>query len=180
MRSYKTQGIIIKRNNFGECDRILTVFTKNQGKISVKAKGVRKISSKRASHVELLNLSTLSLYEGSKFPILTEAETIDSFDFLKNDLSKVGVAYHICELINELCPQHQENRMVFSLILDTFQKLSFENTRDVVKNFEIELLTLLGFWNSNLKDQNTHFVIENILEKRLKTARILSLFDYSL
>ncbi len=177
MRSYKTQGIIIKRNNFGEADRILTVFTKNEGLIKVKAKGVRKISSRRASHIELLNLSTLSLYLGPRLPILTEAQTINSFPNLKADLGKIGLAYHICELINGLCAQHQENRMVFNLMLDTLEKLELDpNPRELIKGFEVELLTLLGFWNRDKTTDNIHSIIENILERKLKTARILPLF----
>jgi len=59
MKSYKTEGIIIKRKNFGEADRILTIFTKNKGKISIVAKGVRKINSRRAPHIELLQKQKL-------------------------------------------------------------------------------------------------------------------------
>lgn len=177
MRSYKTQGIIIKRNNFGEADRILTVFTKSQGLLKIKAKGVRRIPSRRASHVELLNFSILSLYEGPKLPILTEAQTINAFSDLKSDLSKIGMAYHICELINGLCAPHQENRMVFTLLLNTLEKLTIQaDPRQTIKEFEIELLILLGFWNKNRSSDNMHFVIENILERKLKTARMFPLF----
>ena len=61
-RAYKTEAIIIKRRNFGEADRILTILTKNYGKIQVRAPGVRKITSRRSSHIELLNFSSLTLY----------------------------------------------------------------------------------------------------------------------
>src|SRR3990167_4660571 len=108
MRTYKTEGIIIKRKNFGEADRIITVLTRNHGKIQVKATGVRKIQSRRSSHVELLNHASLFIYKGrGSLPILTEAETIDSFQDIKNDLTKVGFAYHICELIDGLCAENQ-------------------------------------------------------------------------
>ncbi len=181
MRSYKTEGIIIKRNNFSEADRILTVFTRNHGLIKVKAKGVRRINSRRASHIELLNFSHLSLYEGRSIPTLTEAVSIDTFEEIKKDLSKIGFAYHICELIDGLCAAYQENRMVFSLILDTLEGLKISGSPSgIIKDFEIELLVLLGFWNKNHKSDNIHFVIEGILERKLKTARILPLFDYSL
>ncbi|MBI4096902.1 MAG: DNA repair protein RecO, partial [Candidatus Levybacteria bacterium] len=54
MRTFRTEGIIIKRKNFGEADRILTVFTKEYGKLQVKAKGIRRIPSRRSAHVELV------------------------------------------------------------------------------------------------------------------------------
>ncbi|PIZ97846.1 MAG: DNA repair protein RecO, partial [Candidatus Levybacteria bacterium CG_4_10_14_0_2_um_filter_35_8] len=59
MNSYKTEGIVIKRRNLGEADKILTIFTKRYGKIQVKAPGIRKINSRRSPHVELLNYSAI-------------------------------------------------------------------------------------------------------------------------
>src|SRR5258708_113264 len=115
MRSYKTEGIIIKRRNIGEADSLLTVFTLDQGKIQIKAKGVRKITSKRSSHIELLNHTRLHLYKGYASPLLTEVQSIESFSNIKQDLKKVGIAYHICELIDGLCPENQEQRQIFFL-----------------------------------------------------------------
>lgn len=124
MRSYKTEGIIIRRRNFRDADRILTVLTANHGKIAVRASGIRKIPSRRSPHVELLNHCVLSLYNGHAFPILTEAQTIDSFAGVKEDLHKIGLAYHLCELVDGLCPEGQENRAVFNLVKSTLTRLS--------------------------------------------------------
>ena len=181
MRTYKTEGIIIKRKNFGEADRILTVLTKNQGKIQVKATGVRKIQSRRSSHVELLNHSTLFIYKGRGIlPVLTEAETLNSFQEIKDDLTKVGFSYHLCELVDGLCAENQENRQVFFLFRETLEYLSKEEDMvSVIHEFEAELLTLLGFWPKNrvVKNVNTEYIIENILERRLKRKSLFSKFQ---
>ena len=58
-RTYKTEGIILKRINFGEADRILTSYTKHFGKISLLAKGVRKITSRKGGNIELFNQTVL-------------------------------------------------------------------------------------------------------------------------
>jgi len=107
MRNLKVDGIILKRKNVGEADRILTVFTKQFGKLSIKAAGVRKIASRRASHIELLNLVQMGLYKGQGMHVLTEAVSTESFSSIKADLTKVGFAYHICELVDGLCPEGQ-------------------------------------------------------------------------
>lgn len=176
MHSYKTLGIIIKRIDFGEADRILTVLTKNQGKIKIVAKGVRKINSRRAPHVELLNLSILTIHEGS-MPILTEAETIEHFSLLKCDLNKAGLSFYVCELLDGLLPEHQENRVAFALTQTVLTRLeTAENPKALIKNFEQELLGALGFW-----PKTQHFIedsdafIESIIERKIKTKRILSL-----
>ena len=67
MVSLTTEGLIIKRKDFGEADRILTVLTDRFGKISVVAKGVRRITSRRAGNIELLNLVKLHLFKAKNY-----------------------------------------------------------------------------------------------------------------
>lgn len=179
IRSYRTEGIIIKRRNLGELDRILTVLTKYNGKIQVKAPGVRKITSRRSSHVELLNLSLLTLYKSSRslFPILTEAQALEEFLPIKNNLPKVGFAYYICELVDRFCPDNQENRKAFFLFKDTLYGLgSNYNSQSIIENFEDELLATLGFLPKLHKLRDKQAFIEDILEGKLTTKRLLPLF----
>ena len=81
MRSFRTEGIVIKRSNYSEADRIVTIFTKQSGKITVRATGVRKIASRRSPHLELLNYCIFGLYLGKNMPVLTEVESKESFFF---------------------------------------------------------------------------------------------------
>lgn len=177
MRSFKTEGIIIKRINIGEADRILTVFSKRLGKIKVKAIGVRKLISRRSPHIELLNYSVLTLHNGRSLPILTEATTVEDFSLIKENLTKVGFAYHICELVDGLTAEHQENRTVFNLLCSTLERLAAEeDIVPIIHEFEVELLSLLGFWSKTRVSQNldTHYFIENILERKLRSKKLLS------
>jgi len=79
MRSYKTEGIVLKRINYGEADRILTIYTKRHGKIRAIAKGVRKLTSRKAGSLELFNNVVLFLVKGKNLDIITEAQTVDLF-----------------------------------------------------------------------------------------------------
>jgi|SRR5579885_1625696 len=199
MRTFRTEAIVIKRRNSGEADRILTVFTKEYGKLVVKATGIRKVASRRSPHVELLNYSVLTLYKGKGFPVLTEAQTIEHFSSLKNDLQRIGYAYHLCELIDGLCPENQENRQVFTLLKETLYELSRQEIDPIdrlpladapqreasgrtrilskLQLFEIDLLSLLGFWDkSNAFTQafNTEDFIEHLMERKLKSKSIFA------
>ena len=181
MRTYKVEGIVLKRRNLGEADRILTILSRESGKISVKAPGVRRIPSRRSSHVELLNLSQLTLYKSSRsfMPLVTEAQTLEDFSLIKSSLHKIGYAYYICELINGLCPENQENRSVFFHLKATLSALNqTSNAFDLVKKFEKDLLTELGFWSEAklLKTQDSQIVMERLLERKLKTIRVMPLF----
>lgn len=179
MRFYKTTGIVIKRRNIGEADRILTIFTNDKGKIQVKAPNVRKIPSRRSGHTELLNLGTFFLHRGHVLPILTEAQTIQDFEILKKDLSKIGFAYHVCELVDGLCAENQENIKIYHLLEHALHQISEEeNPSLIVNEFELELLSLLGFYTvSRFQNiQNVHAFIENLLERSLKSKKIIPLF----
>ncbi len=176
MRSFKTEGIVIKRSNYSEADRIITIFSKRNGKIKIKASGVRRITSRRSPHVELLNLCIFNLHQGKNMPVLTEVESIENFSAIKKDLKKIGTAYHLCELIDGLCAENQENQEIFNLLRKTLRNLSKEEDfTKLIYEFEIELLRLLGFYNAKNPDLkiNTQGIIEEILERRLKTKQII-------
>ncbi len=176
MKNFKTEGIIVRRKNSGEADRILTVFTKNLGKIRIKAKGIRKITSRRSAHVELLNHGVFTLYQGRNIPLLTEAQTLEDFSNIKEDLAQIGLAYHICELIDGLCPENQENRSIFFLLKDTLSRMREGDTHFLLDEFEKTLLIRLGFYSKAqfVPNFNTQNFIENILERRLKSKHIFS------
>lgn len=174
MNTFIVEGIVLKRRNVGEADRILTVLTRQHGKMSVKAIGVRKIASKRSSHIEPLNRTIMSLYKGKGMPILTEVVTKESFSQLKQDFTKIGFAYHLCELVDGLCPEGQENMRVFDLLKQVLSDLCGEVAlSERIHEFEVALLTTLGYWSTSQINLNTSYAIESILERRLKTMRML-------
>ena len=174
MRTFRVEGIIIKRKDLGEADIILTVFTKQKGKIQVIAKGVRKVISRRSPHTELLNLSVMGLYSG-RMLILTEASTIDSFSDIKNDLKKATYAFYVCELVDGLLAENQEHKQIFDLIKRCLFEIEIvDNPKPVIKKFEQEILILLGFWpKERLFLEDSEGYIENIMERKIKTKRIL-------
>lgn len=181
MRTYKIEGIVLKRKNLGEADRILTILSRESGKIFVKAPGVRRIKSRRSAHIELLNLSQFTLYLGSKtfMPIVTEAQTLENFTAIKNNLNKIGYAYYICELINGLCADNQENRGVFFHLKSTLLELTKTlDASNLIRKFEENLLTELGFWSEAklLQTCNSRIVMERLLERKLNTLRFMPLF----
>lgn len=156
MPAFKTEGIILKRKDFGEADRILTVFTINKGKLSVLARGVRKITSRRAGNVELLNRVQVFLHPGKNFYILTEAESLDTFPQLKEDLTLSTYSFHLLELVDKLTAENQENRILYEQLLEVLNRLSKNPRQIFVRAFEVKILSILGFWSlENIKDVNS-------------------------
>lgn len=145
MRGIKVEGIILKRRNLGEADRILTVFSYQRGKILCLAKGVRRITSRRSGNVELLNRVSMFLHQAKTFLILTEASSIDTFEKLKNNLTLSTVAFHIIELVDKLTAENQENRVVYEDLVNVLQRLSRNPRQILVRAFEVKILNKLGF-----------------------------------
>jgi len=171
MATYKTEGVILKRSNYGEADRILTIYTKHYGKIKAIAKGVRKITSRKGGNLELFNHCVLFLAKGRNLDIITEAQVINSFSRLGDDLEKVAAAFYLVELVDQLTAEEQVNRQVFDLLVETLDGLcaaSYE-LRAITQSFEVELLKLLGFWSETLDRKDIKGYIEEIIEKELRS-----------
>ena len=177
MRTYKTEGIIIKRTNFGEADKIITVFTKNHGKLRALGKGIRRIASRRAPHLELFNYASIFLREGRNFDQITEAQIINSYQEVKRDLGKIRAAYFVCELIDSLCPEKLVNRQVFELFLNFFNDLNKSNSgyyRNLCQEFAKELVAQLGYLQREKLSFNFDIInfVESIIERKLKTRKL--------
>src|SRR5437773_247463 len=78
-RVYKPPAIVLRQRKLGDADKILTLYTANLGKIEAVAKGVRKTRSRLAGHVEPLTQATFMLAKGKSLDIVTQVETIESF-----------------------------------------------------------------------------------------------------
>lgn len=176
MGSYKTEGIILKRTNFGEADRILTIYTKHFGKISVLAKGIRKPTSKKSPSLELFNWVKILASRGKNLDIISECQTVRTFKYWRKDLKKVGLAFHFCELVERLTAENVKNRQIFNLLAGSLlglEKAKSDRLNQAARNFEQKILEETGFWPRGKKTEiNLEDYIEKIIEKRLKSKRI--------
>lgn len=178
-RTYKTEGIILKRVSIGEADRIVTIFSKNHGKLTLIAKGVRRITSRRAPNLELFNYTKFVLHKGKKLDVISDAQTVISFAHCKKNLTRIAHAYLITELIDRLLADGQKQRKIFNVALLVFQKLDDKNSSDQIVHaymhrFKYFLLENLGFIPSDGSFANTAIdtVIEDIIERKLKSTTV--------
>ncbi len=177
-RSYKTHGLVLKRSNFGESDKLLTVFTHNLGKIFLIAKGIRKIHSRKASHLELFNIVTIYAAIGKKFDYITEAETYRSFKKLKKNLTRIIFAYQVLEIINLLCPEKEQHPQVYRLGVNAMEKLDASNEEPelILESFSSAILQNLGYLprEQNLNGLEIKNFLRETVEKNLKSEELLT------
>jgi|SRR3989344_4891970 len=169
----RTEGVILKRRNFGEADRILTIYTKDSGKITALAKGVRRPKSKKAGHLEIGSWCKIFTVRGKNMDLLTEVELKHAFgikDFTEERANKI---YHFLELVDALTAEHQKNPGVFNLLISFLKKINNENNFDLVSSvFKIKLLSNLGFFAASaLSDSQAKWVIQILEEEDFETAK---------
>src|SRR5579859_4753812 len=114
-KTYSSEGFILARRNFGEADRILVLFTKDFGRISLIAKGVRKLTSRKRGGIEVFNKIKFSAVKGKSLDILTEVNVIDSYESVRNDLKKVSLAYYFCEVIGRVTRDGEKHSELFDI-----------------------------------------------------------------
>lgn len=167
LSSSKVEGIVLSRRNFAEADKIITLFTREQGKIKVVAKGIRRIKSRRAPHLELFNHVSLVLHKGKTFHIVTEAKTISK---IAVDLKIAAYLFYLCEVFDKILPEHQPHEEIFAEFL---KNLNNPNEK-TVKNFVVESLWNLGYLPKGQypKLGVTDFV-ESIVERKIRSKKFL-------
>src|SRR5258706_384062 len=101
-RSFRASTVVMRHSDWGEADRLLTLYTREQGKVRALAKGVRKMTSRKGGHLEPFTYVTLQLAKGRDLLIVTQAETVNAFLPLHEDLVKTGYAAYVVELLDRL------------------------------------------------------------------------------
>ena len=100
-RSFRAEAVVLKHSEFGEADRLLSLYTRQQGKLRAIAKGARKIRSRKAGHLEPFTRVSLLLARGRDMYIVTQAEAVDAYLPLREDLVSLGYASYVVELLDK-------------------------------------------------------------------------------
>jgi len=145
-RSFRAEAIVLRHSDWGEADRMLVIFTREMGKIRAVAKGARKLRSRKAGHLEPFTRVNLMLARGREMPIVTQAETLDMYMPIREDLLKTGYAAYVVELLDRFTYEEGENRSLYHLLADTLGRVAAEpDPLLAIRYYEIRLLDLLGF-----------------------------------
>lgn len=146
-RSFRAEAVVLRHSDFGEADRILTLYTREHGKVRAIAKGARKIASRKAGHLEPFTRVKLQLAKGRDLLIVTQAETIDAYPSLRADLTLTGYAAYVLELLDRFVPDEETALpSLFRLLTETLARLATDSIPWLtIRSYEMRLLDLLGF-----------------------------------
>lgn len=154
-RTYLTNGIILDRREYREYDRILTIYTQDYGKIEAVARGVRKIVSKLAGHLEPLTYASFMLARGRTFDIIATSVKRSSFRLPHHDLMSFLLVTYLFEAVDRLTRQNEPDPALFKLLIGYLETMenhvdryggppSFQRTLLTLYSF-VQLLKLLGY-----------------------------------
>lgn len=145
-RSIKVDAVILRHSDYGEADRLLTLFTREAGKLRAIAKGVRKMKSRKAGHLEPFTQVTLMLAQGHDLWIVTQAEATELFQPLRENLTLIGYAGYVVELLDRFTYEEGQNWQLYQLLVETLGRLASEPDPFVpIHYYEMRMLDLMGF-----------------------------------
>lgn len=122
-RLYRVTGIVLRRRDLGEADRLLTVFTREQGRIRVVARGARRPSSRASGHLEPFGLCKLLIARTRGLDIISQAESMAQYPRLRASEVAIATAGYVAEMLDTLVPEHEAHADIFDATTAAFELL---------------------------------------------------------
>ncbi len=146
-RSFRVEAVVLRHADWGEADRLLTLYTRERGKVRALAKGARRIRSRKAGHLEPVTRVALQLAKGRDLLIVTQADTLDAYLPLTLDLVKTGYASYAVELLDRFTYEDEsENYPIYVLLTEILGRIAAEpDPWLALRYYEVRLLDYLGY-----------------------------------
>lgn len=144
MSLYRANGVVLRTIKLGEADRIVTLCTKERGKVRAVAKGVRKTTSKFGGRLEPMSHVAVQCYEGRELDLITQAETLHAFRSVREDLDRVRRAISMMEAVDSIVQEGEVNVRLYQMLVSALQALESHDSPLVLSSFYWKLLKLEG------------------------------------
>jgi DNA repair protein RecO (recombination protein O) len=142
---YKDEGIVLRTIKLGEADRVVTFFTRDNGKVRAVAKGIRKTRSRFGGRLEPFTRVALLVYRGRNLDTITSADIVTSFKDVRTDYGRLMAAASLAELVEKVTPERERALTVYALLLAGLDALAHDAGATVVPAFLVKLLSVSGY-----------------------------------
>jgi DNA repair protein RecO (recombination protein O) len=142
---YKDEGIVLKTIKLGEADRIVTLYTRETGKVRAVAKGIRKTKSRFGGRLEPFTRVQLLIYKGRNLDTITSADILTSFDSVRRDYVRLTSASAIVDIVEKITPDREAATPVYKLLHQGLAALGAGGGSSVVPGFLVKLLSISGY-----------------------------------
>ena len=145
LRTYRADALVLKSVPLGEADLLVTLFTRDAGKLRAVAKGARRSTAKLVGHLEPLTVTRLALSRGRSLDVITQAETLENFTPLKTNLTAVTRGLQVAELVDGFGSESSSNEPLYQLALTTLAVIGQAPDDDLpLLHFQLHLLAASG------------------------------------
>src|SRR5438552_13372057 len=145
MALYRDEGVVLRTHRLGESDRIVAMVTKGHGKVRAVAKGVRKTKSRFGGRLEPCSHVSMLLYEGrGELDIVSQAETIDHFRAVREDLDRMAAAMTLLEAVDQVAQEREANVRLYQMLVGALRALAARPAPLLVPAFFWKLLSHEG------------------------------------
>jgi DNA repair protein RecO (recombination protein O) len=141
---YRDEGVVLRTMRLGEADRIVSLLTRGHGKVRAVAKGVRRTTSKFGGRLEPLSHVALLCWKGRELDIVNQAEVIEAFRGVREDLSRVTKAFTVLEVADQLAQEHHPSPRLHDMVLGALRALELSDSALLVPGFILKVLALEG------------------------------------
>jgi DNA repair protein RecO (recombination protein O) len=148
MPVYKAEAIVLRHQALGESDRIITLFTREYGKVRAVARGVRRSTSRLAGRIEPFTHARLLLARGRTLDVIAQAEIVRPFPGVRTALLRSAYAAYVVELVDRGVAERDRHEEIFVLIIDALGNLERAREDDAemaALGFAVRLAGLLGY-----------------------------------
>jgi DNA repair protein RecO (recombination protein O) len=143
---YKVEGLVIRGMDYGEGHKIISVYTREAGKMSVMARGAKKLKSRHGAITQLFTYGQFVVYKTGQMGTLNAGEIIDSNQKLREDLMKGAYAAYIAEMAEKLTGELEPDAMLFEQLLAAFKSIADGKAPFAVTHIiEMKMLILSGY-----------------------------------
>lgn len=129
METFTVEAVVLKTDDFGDANRVVTLFTKEYGKLEANAYGCRRSRSPLSGALQMFNHVSAELTRGTKVDVIREADILNFYDALTKDLERLAYASLLFEIINRMTLPRQQELETFKLLTNSLPVLSKRNPR---------------------------------------------------
>lgn len=165
-KTKKLEAIILNTKPFGEKDRLVEIFSREQGRQKAIAKSAATLKSKLRGHIEPTSHVEIVLYQGKSLDLITEAQTITAFPEIRTSWDRLQLAGYFLQVVRNVTVEHQHNPQLFDILQTALhQANSHPDTAGIKAFFERELLKAEGVWDENWEQTGFETQINSYCER---------------
>lgn len=168
IRSLKTEAIVLKKKDLLNKDVLISLFTQDLGRLTVFAKGAKKITSRRSPHLQTGNLISILASHKNDHYYLQESQLISGFSELKKDEVKVKQLYSFLFVLDRLLPEQQKEIKIYNLTKIFLINLSkASKTEAIIVKYLTDIMIFLGYLDKKVSQTELKSLIEEIINEKI-------------